>query len=100
MYISGDFMIKLKVIDLDVWGNQEEGFEINNFFNIGEIEFPKKSDPHSISKSLLKTKLVSGGFLKPEARRKIDLDDCSSMDFFYQVTEKKTGKPLYNIEVV
>lgn len=96
----GDSMIKLKVIDLDVWGNQEDGFEINNFFNVGEIEFPKKSDPYSISKSLLKTKLVSGGFLKPEAKRKIDLDDCSYADFFYQVIEKKTGKPLYNIEVI
>lgn len=92
-------MIKLKVVDLDVWGNETDGFEINNWFNLGILEFPRKKDAYDIKTSSIKKKLVTEGFLKPSAIRKVDLDDCSSMDFFYQVIEKKTGKPIYHIQL-
>jgi hypothetical protein len=92
-------MVTLKIVDLDVWGNAEDGFEVNNFFNLGEITFPRKSDPYTISKRSIKSKLVKEGFILSTATRKIELDDFSSMDFFYRVIERKTGKPLFDIEV-
>ena len=92
-------MIKLKVLDLDVWGNEKDGFEINNWLTIGVIEFPRKTDAYDIKVSSIKKKLVTEGYLVSSAIRKVELDDCSSMSFFYQVLEKKTGRPLYQIEV-
>lgn len=92
-------MVKLKIIDLDVWGNSEEGYEINNFIPIGTLEFHNAKEPFDISKNKLKKVLVSAGFIKKTFKNKIELDDCSSMSYFYQVLEKKTYKPIYNIEV-
>ena len=35
-------MRKLRVISYDTWGNPDEGFEVNNLFEIGVIEIREK----------------------------------------------------------
>ena len=94
-------MVTLKIVDLDVGGNAEDGFEVNKF-NLGEITFPRKSHPYAISKRVIKSKLVKEGYIPSTATRKVGLVDSSSMDFSYRVIrviEIKTGKPLFYIEV-
>jgi hypothetical protein len=90
-------MTKLRVIDLDVWGNAEDGYEIENFFNVGVLEFPRKKDVYDIPEKLIKKKLVENGYFPSSALRKIELNSCSSMSYFYQVEEKKTGRPLFHL---
>ena len=91
-------MVKLKVIDLDVWGNEEDGYEINNFHHIGTIEVPV-DNPYDISEEKLKELLIDENFIRHSAKELIELSDLGYADYFYQVTEKKTDKPIYNIEV-
>lgn len=90
--------MQLNIIDLDVWGNKEEGYEINNFHSIGKIEVD--DDQNLLSEEKLRSLLVEHGFIRPSAVSKIDLEDLAYVDFFYQVVEKNTGRPIYNIELV
>lgn len=90
--------MQLNIIDLDVLGNQEEGYEINNFHSVGKIEVDE--DQNLLSEEKLRSLLVEHGFIRPSAVSKIDLEDLGYVDFFYQVVEKKTGRPVYNIELI
>ena len=91
-------MVKLKVINLDVWGNEKDGFEINNFTSIGTIEVSVK-DPYEITARKLKNLLIKENFIRPSARKLIELSDLGYSDYFYQVIEKKNGRPIYNIQL-
>ena len=91
-------MVKLKVINLDVWGNEEEGYEINDFIPIGTIEV-SVDDPYDISTDRLIDLLIQEEYIRPSAKELIELSDLGYADYFYQVTEKKTDKPIYNIQL-
>jgi len=91
-------MTTLKIINLDVWGNEEEGYEINDFIPVGTIEVDVK-DPYDISTEKLVDLLVDENYIRPSAKKLIELSDFGYADYFYQVSEKKTGRPLYNIQL-
>lgn len=83
---------KWKVRSLDVWGNAEDGFDVNNEFNAGQIEIPWGSDDAELLK-LFKKK----DYLQDDVTLKdVEFDEQSS-DGFFAVQDKKTGEPLYHV---
>lgn len=81
--------VKWQVKSLDVWGNEEDGFEVNQEFSAGEIEIPAMTDDAGLLKLMKKE-----GFIKENIRsNQIEFEDTGSG--FIEVKEKKTGEPVY-----
>lgn len=79
-----------RVTSLDVWGNEEDGFEINDWFNVGYIDLPDAATSAAISA------LIKGGYLKAEAATLAEADECSS-EGFIEIREKATGRPVFQL---
>lgn len=58
------------VWSLDVWGNDKEGYEINDRSTIGSVEIPADATDKQVIKAL-----VDAEYLKPRFRFDIDGDD-------------------------
>jgi len=78
-----------EVKSLDVWGNEEDGYEVNQEFKAGKIEIPAMLDDADLVKLLKKE-----GFLK-ETVRANQIEVESSGLGFIEIKEKKTGEPVY-----
>lgn len=77
------------VKSLDVWGNEDDGFEINQEFHAGDIEIPVLTDDAGLLK-LLK----ENDFLKSNVRlNQVEFDDSGAG--LIEVKDAKTGEPLY-----
>lgn len=80
---------KWEVKSLDVWGNEEDGFEVNQEFHAGEVEIPAMVD----DKELLKI-MKKGGFIKDNVRSsQVEFEDTGGG--FIEMKNAKTGEPLY-----
>ncbi len=78
-----------EVKSLDVWGNSEDGYEVNQEFNAGKIEIPAMLDDAGLVKLLKKE-----GFLKETVRaNQVEVEDNGAG--FIEIREKKTGEPVY-----
>jgi len=78
-----------EVKSLDVWGNQEDGYEVNNEHNAGKIEIPAMLDNAGLVKLLKKE-----GFLKETVTvKQVEIE--SPGEGFIEIREKKTGEPIY-----
>jgi hypothetical protein len=55
----GDYIMKYEYISYDVWGNDDDGYEVNQSFHTGEIV---KIDPLDDDEGLIKS-LQEQGFL-------------------------------------
>lgn len=78
------------VWSLDVWGNQEDGFEVNDRRRAGSLIMAKDSSDGSIVR-----RLVAEGFL----RRGTSLSDVeiSGDDEFILVDDYRTGEPVLQL---
>ncbi len=78
----------------DVWGNPEDGFEVNNLVRYDEkpVEINDLSDEFDILISL-----VSYGYLKPEAVKLLEVDFTMN-DFCLEINIKETGEPVCRLE--
>lgn len=77
----------------DVWGNEEDGFEINNLSNGGTLEFDTNEFP---SKRQMLEALIDFGFIIEKATLKdIEFEDLWP---FYEFSESKNGYPLGRLE--
>lgn len=85
-------MKKFQVIDyFDVWGNAEEGYEINDQINVGVIEVP---DDYGLS-SILEAMREKEYFNSSATIDTVELDEY---DFeCYNLIGKSSGKPLYGL---
>jgi len=82
-----------KIITYDVWGNEEDGYEVNQAFYSGaEIELPPEpSDEH------VRSALVQAGYLRKGIQlRTLDFDGD---DGLIQIKRKRDGRPLLEIQV-
>lgn len=78
-----------EVKSLDVWGNAEDGYEVNNEHGAGKISIPAMTDDAGLVKLLKKE-----GFLKETVRaNQVEIE--SPGEGFIEVREKKTGEPIY-----
>ena len=97
--------MKMQLVEYDVWGNAEEGFEVNNvfrtdaYYEIGD-EDTKEDVVHKLKTvdqtwtSILETRI--GPWLCEEAEVEVDLWD----ENYIEIVVAKTGEPLGRLEVV
>ena len=82
--------IKYTVCSLDVWGNSEEGYDVNDSFNVGTIEL----DPEISDQAVIQA-LVDQGFLTPNA---LDLAEVECNDeSFIHIMDKADCRPVLNL---
>ena len=82
--------MRVRIIDYyDVWGNEEEGYDVNGIAIFGEYDVRKDFDGFNLLKKV--------GFLKKEATKR-QLEIWDSGDYFIEYYDKKTGIPLGRIE--
>ena len=85
-------MSKFEIISLDVWGNESDGFQVNQAFNTGKfIEFADDSDDGVIVDAL-----KAGGFLVDT----VMVDDVTiegEIDFQLYIEHAETGEPLWHL---
>jgi hypothetical protein len=83
-------VVKYYVWSLDVWGNEEDGFEVNDRSKAGSIELPEDG-----SDNAWMIALEDAGFLKDGSHKvgRIDGDDG-----FYHVEDKRNGRPWLQLE--
>ena len=79
-----------KVCTLDVWGNSEDGFDVNDQFAAGSIELSAE-----MSDSEILQKLADEGFLTANAVDCGEID--SSDDLFMTVQDKEDGRPVLDL---
>lgn len=81
------------VYDLDVWGNEEDGYEVNDWWAVGELSF---TDMEIQDDKVILEKMKKAGYLKTSDMRKLEV----VADYgFIEIMERKTGKYLYNLEL-
>lgn len=87
-----------KVVDyFDVWGNEEEGFEVNNLATIGTIEISDYTNYHDILR-----KLVEINFLTSDIPVGDILDQLSIYNEYeiIEFSELNSDKPLFRLELI
>ena len=85
-------MKKFQVIDyFDVWGNVEEGYEINDQIIVGVIEVPNDYGLSSILEAMREKEYL-------DSIATIDTVELDEYDFeCYDLRDKSSGKPLYGL---
>lgn len=87
-------MDRYKVYSLDVWGGEEVGdWEINNWFNAGEMEIPEEAEGDEIVEIMIKE-----GYFTDLARGKVEIEDYA--DGWLYAIRIEDGYPLFNLELV
>lgn len=78
------------VLSIDAWGNQDEGYEWNNWHKVGEIDFiPAHEGTEAI------TALIDLGLLNRKALAGCEVEDDG---LSLVIVDASTREPLYAIE--
>ena len=78
--------MKFEIRQLDAWGNNEDGYEINTSYLIGAMETSAKNEKAAFTNYLKNKHGII--FKKNRTRREFD-GDC------YTITDRKTHEPLF-----
>ena len=78
------------VLSVDAWGNQEDGYDWNQWFNVGTIDIDLDDENREIIRAM-----VNAGYLT-----KAGLDVCDIEDDGYNIVilDKETREPVFAIE--
>jgi hypothetical protein len=77
-----------KVLSIDAWGNPDEGYEWNQWFNAGEIKLASIEDDDMILREL-----QDQGFITDASKGDIEDDQYNLV-----VVDKVTREPIFAIE--
>lgn len=77
----------------DVWGNQKDGYEVNNLCNEGTIEL----EDYTSDKEIVE-KLKEFGFFADHVRTNM-INIWNDYEMI-EIYERKTGKPICRLELV
>lgn len=86
-----------EVMSLDVWGNEKDGYDVNNWFHAGWLEFDDYPSENDIFKAL-----KSEGLIGDKVRRSAVYIDPASSDGYYEVADNRKTKgtwmqPIYQV---
>jgi hypothetical protein len=76
---------------LDVWGNSEDGFLINNWNRIGTIDLAVGATDDQIVELL-----IAKGWLTNAARGSVEFDDMG--EYGLNILDKETREPIWGLE--
>lgn len=85
--------IRLKVWSLDVWGNENDGFEVNDRSHCDTIFIPRDCDTKEVVKALKANRLLN----KYCKTKTFDLDGDESS---FHLIATRTGEPIYQLEAI
>lgn len=88
---NGKSFALYKVFSLDVWGNEKEGFDVNDRSSLGNITLPLDADDRTLVKGL-KSEGIIGKFCKTKSFS-IDGDDYS-----LNIDWASNSRPLFTLE--
>jgi hypothetical protein len=101
-------MRKLRVVSYDTWGNERDGFEVNNLYEVGVVEISDRLLEKYTCKQIAKYihgkrghntwspyNLNAANYLACDLRRVNVIDYYP----FIELEDKKTGMPVGRIEV-
>jgi len=83
-----EHMSKFKVLSIDAWGNQDGGYEWNNWFNVGSIDVDLDAKPETILQSM-----ANEGFITNPTLGDVDDDGYNMV-----IVDKVTREPIFAIE--
>jgi hypothetical protein len=78
------------VLSIDAWGNPDDGYYWNQWFNVGTIDIDINAENRDTICAM-----IDAGYLKPAS---IDLAAVEDDDYNLVIVDKKTGEPLFAIE--
>jgi len=85
-------MMKYHVLRPDVWGNQEDGWEVNDSYTVGSIDIDDVDNDDGIVLAL-----IAEDILAPDANsRNIEIDGDK---FFLYIYDKETFRPLIHLSL-
>ena len=76
------------VISIDAWGNAEDGYDWNNWYNVGTIDVDINAPEQAILQAM-----VDAGFITKTDGGMVE-DDLYNL----VIKDAKTGEPLFAIE--
>jgi hypothetical protein len=83
--------VKILINGLDVWGNADDGFEINDVLGShGSIEVPDDADDKAIIQALVDADII----YKSEF---YELDDMSGINLFANLCDSRDGRPILQL---
>lgn len=77
-----------KVLSIEAWGNKEEGYDWNNWFNVGTVDIDLETDDQSIMQAMLDAGYITnthGGYVNDDQYNLV-------------ICDKETHEPLFAIE--
>ena len=83
-------MVKYTVCSLDVWGNAEDGYEVNDSFRIGSIEIDQDCSDLKVIETL-----IDAGYLDSCAMELAEVE-CSD-EHFIHIRQKSDTRPVLNL---
>jgi hypothetical protein len=78
------------VLSIDAWGNQEDGYDWNQWFNVGTIDLDLDDENRDIIRAM-----VNAGYLTATDRDICDIEDDG---FNIVFCDKETREPVFAIE--
>jgi hypothetical protein len=87
---SEGYILRYRIGSLDVWGNEKDGFEVNDVHDLGSIEINEDWTNEQIIKSL-----VDNGYLNVDALDLAGVDSDGEGIVF--INEKDTNRPVFNL---
>jgi hypothetical protein len=82
---------KYRVVSLDVWGNAEDGYEVNDTRTAGYVELANDADDRDVLDVL-----IDHGYLRAECSP-VTVSLEWSDESYCEVDERATGYPLYQL---
>jgi hypothetical protein len=78
------------VLSIDAWGNLEDGYTWNQWFNVGSIDLDLDGENRDIIRTM-----VNAGYLTALALESAEVEDDG---FNIVIVDKETREPVYAIE--
>jgi hypothetical protein len=78
------------VLSIDAWGNLEDGYEWNQWFNVGSIDLDLDAENRQIIQAM-----VNAGYLTALALESAEVEDDG---FNIVILDKETREPVFAIE--
>lgn len=87
-----------RVIDyFDVWGNEQEGYEVNNLSHVGDIKLNNYTNYHEMFQALIDIGFLTDLYELDELISKFDIwNDYTFIEFH----TKEDNKPSFRLELV
>jgi len=78
------------VLSIDAWGNLEDGYEWNQWFNVGTIDLDLDAEDRNIIRAM-----VDAGYLTAAG---LDVAEVEDDGFNIVILDKETREPVFAIE--